>query len=423
MGTTLMKSQPWQLLRRVLQTLSLLPTLALVVIVSHLAHGAEHVIHISVDGLNSSLLKQLMDAGETPNFQRLRHEGASTLNARTDYTHTNTLPNHTCMLTGRPVLQPSDRPDMPYHGFTENSTPKVDAALHNKNNPHIGYVASVFDIVHDAGLSTSLYTSKDKFAIFDQSYDENHGATHEHGRDKIDVYFYASDLPPKFSSTMHARFLADMAKHRFHYAFVHYRDPDTAGHALGWGSSAWRYALRTIDGYVGDVLKLVENDPLLAGRTAILITADHGGKGYDHNDPSEAENYTIPIFIWGAGVARGDLYAMNPDSRTDPGDSRPDYTQAEQPIRNGDTGNLALALLGLGPIPNSVINARQDLRVALVGDFNLDGTVDSADYLLWRKTEGSTSDLRADANDDGRVDEKDHELWKAHLGQSAAGGR
>lgn len=396
-----------------------LPAVVLVVFFPELAHAAEHVIHVSVDGMHSGHLEKLIDAGEAPNFKRLRDEGAWTLNARTDYTHTNTLPNHTCMLTGRPVLQPTNRPDMPYHGATENSTPKVDAALHNKNNPHIGYVASVFDVVHDAGLATALYASKDKFIIFDQSYDENHGAPHQHGRDKIDVYFYASDLPPQFSATLHARFLAEMAKHHFHYAFLHYRDPDTAGHALGWGSSGWRYALRTIDGYVGDLLKLVESDPQLAGRTVILITADHGGKGYDHSDPADPENYTIPVLVWGAGVARGDLYAMNRDSRANPGDSRPDYTEPAQPIRNGDTGNLALALLGLGPIPNSVINAKQDLRVALVGDFNLDGTVDTADYLVWRKTEGSTTDLRADANGDGRVDQQDHQLWKTQVGQSA----
>jgi hypothetical protein len=132
------------------------------------------------------------------------------------------------------------------------------------------------------------------------------------------------------------------------------------------------------------------------------------------------ENYTIPILVWGTSVAPGDLYAVNRPQRVDPGEERPDYTAESQPIRNGDTGNLALKLLGLGPIPTSTINARQDLRVAFPGDYNLDGAVDAADYTVWKKTEGSTTDLRADGNGDGRVDQKDHDLWKSHFGESRA---
>src|SRR4029077_8398377 len=121
-------------------------------------------------------------------------------------------------------------------------------------------------------------------------------------------------------------------------------------------------------------------------RTAIVLSADHGGFGTNHSDGGLVEDYTIPMFVWGAGVGRGDLYAMNAATRTTPGTSRPDYTSAGQPIRNGDTGNLALRLLGLGPIPGSMINAKQDLHVALEGDFNLDGTVDAADFTIWQDT-------------------------------------
>jgi hypothetical protein len=273
--------------------------------------------------------------------------------------------------------------------------------------------------VHDAGKSTALYATKPKFAIYDQSYDENHGAENKHGRDKIDVFFTASDEPPRFSQSVNKRFLEDMAKRHFNYAFVHYRDADTVGHALGWGSGGWSYAVRNADAYLGDIFKLIDSDVKLAGRTAIILTTDHGGVGYGHSDPAKIEDYAIPVQVWGAGVGRGDLYAINRDTRSDPGAERVDYTAKDQPIRNGDTGNLALSLLGLGPIPGSLINARQDLLVALPGDYNLDGQVNAADSVLWKKLKGS-KDPRADGNRDGKVDQADYEIWKAHLGQSAA---
>jgi hypothetical protein len=343
--------------------------------------AAEHVIHISVDGLNASMLQESIDGGRSPNFKRLQEEGAWTSNARADYTHTNTLPNHTCIFTGRPTLEPDGMPQALYHGWTTNKVPKVGATLHDLDNPHIGYVASVFDVVHDAGLSTALYATKDKFILYDQSYDEHNGAppsgavsprlpsasvgeTRPRGRDKIDVYYYANDGPPRFSATMQARFLSDMASQHFNYAFVHYRDTDTTGHALGWGSGGWFYALRNIDGYVGQIVELVENDAQLAGRTTVIVTTDHGGTGFGHDEYLIPGNYTVPILVWGAGVERGELYAMNRSSRTEPGELRPAYADAGQPIRNSDTGNLALSLLGLGPIPGSMINARQDLSVS-----------------------------------------------------------
>jgi hypothetical protein len=62
-------------------------------------------------------------------------------------------------------------------------------------------------------------------------------------------------------------------------------------------------------------------------------------------------------------VAAGtDLYALNSASRQEPGTSQIGL-DAVQPIRGHDVANLALDLLGLPPVPGSVANVRQDLRI------------------------------------------------------------
>jgi hypothetical protein len=374
--------------------------------------GAEFVIHISVDGLNVNTLQSLIDAGEAPNFKRLEDEGAWTINARSDYSFTNTLPNHVTMLTGRPVLEPVGLPDASFHNWMSNTIPRRGMTLHQH-----GYLPSVFDVVHDAGRSTALFSSKDKFILFDQSYDQTNGAANEHGRDKIDIFFTEDDGPPNYSQTMNDRFLAEMGSHHFNYAFVHYRDADSVGHALRWDSAMYRWAVRNVDGFIAGVLRLVDSDPALKGKTAIVLTSDHGGSAFGHVNPQLKANFTVPVLVWGAGVPHGDLYEMNSESRREPGDERIDYAEKGQPIRNGDTGNLALSLLGLKPIPSSLINAKQDLRVELIGDFNRDGIVDAADEVIWKKTRTSLTNLQADANHDGRVDQADHDLWRKHFGE------
>ena len=309
------------------------------------------------------LASRLAQDGELGNFRRFVDEGATTFNARTDYTHTITLPNHTSMLAGRPVLQPATQPNTVHHGYTANGDPGPGVTLHNSGNPNLSYVASVFDVAHDAGLSTALYASKSKFVLYERSYDAAHGAPDaslpDYGTDKIDRYVNQSP------AAMHAAFLTEMAANDYVYSFVHYANLDDAGHSSGWGSASWQAALRTVDDYLGDIFLLVTTDAGLAGRTAIVLTSDHGGVGTGHSNASSAENYTIPVLVWGAGVARGaDLYALNPSSRQDPGTSRPTYNAHPQPVRNGDTGNLTLRLLGLTSVPGSTLNLGQDLVTA-----------------------------------------------------------
>jgi hypothetical protein len=171
---------------------------------------------------------------------------------------------------------------------------------------------------------------------------------------------------------MMANLLANMAvpATRSNYTFVHFHNADSAGHSSTWDiteppASAYLNAVRSVDNYLGQLLNMIESSAEMNGQTALILSADHGGRlgTTDHGLASSAEDYTIPFYVWGAGVLPGNLYSMNADLRADPGTSRPLYSASLQPIRNGDMANLALGLLGLGPVPGSNINAAQNLVV------------------------------------------------------------
>lgn len=63
------------------------------------------------------------------------------------------------------------------------------------------------------------------------------------------------------------------------------------------------------------------------------------------------------------------------------------------------------------------------LQVGLKGDYNLDGRVDAADYLVWRKSLGAIGfGLAADGNANHQIDPGDYDVWTQHFGASMIGG-
>jgi hypothetical protein len=57
----------------------------------------------------------------------------------------------------------------------------------------------------------------------------------------------------------------------------------------------------------------------------------------------------------------------------------------------------------------------------ITGDYNGNGTVDAADYVVWRKSVGQTgAGLPADGDGDMDVDEADYGVWRANFGETAA---
>jgi cysteine-rich repeat protein len=413
----------------------------------------QHVIILSVDGVNSDLLKSGVDAddgvsdeveqkgvansGDYHNWKRLQEEGLYTWNARADYNYTVTTPNHTSMITGHPVgdapgtsecdVEGGPSTETDDHCYTNNGEPSSSWTLHAQGNTAIPYFASAWDVAHDNGLSTSHFASKTKFVIFEQSYDAVNGAPDvtgsDDGADKIDRYFEANlnryfDSGLDDAAEMHAYYMWEMfgvdifsqypgsgfpadgpatgqsPTQRYNLSFIHYVDPDKAGHADSWTSSSGRYmeTLRQSDDYIGDVMNAIQADPVLNGKTALIVVTDHGGgaPATHHDQADNILNYKIPMFIWGSGIAAGtEFYSINGSLRTDPGTGRPNFdlaNMAGQPLRNSGAGNLALQMLGLPAIPGSTVNELQDivLDTGVCGDTVIDVGEDCDD--------GNTSD-------------------------------
>jgi len=312
--------------------------------------STRRVVLVSVDGLNPTAITQLGPAG-APTFYRLMSEGVSTLNARTVFESSQTLPNHTSMVTGRPVTVTGG------HLVTFNED--------NGSTVHVSageYCASIFDVVHDNGGRTALYTGKTKIDFLDRSWNMTYGAPDvtgaDDGTDKIDTYLRTDEV-----STTNALIDA-LSTDPATFSMMHYPGPDGVGHGQGFLSAPYLAEVTDTDALIGRILDTIAADADLAATTTVVVTSDHGGLGMSHADATQAANYTVPFFAWGAGVAAGmDLYALNPD-RSDPGTGRPDYSAAVGPVRNAEVGNLIAELLDLAAISGSRINTGQSLDVS-----------------------------------------------------------
>lgn len=182
------------------------------------------VLVVSVDGLRSSVLREL-GPEDLPVLTRLREDGASTLEARTVVEQTETLPNHTSMLTGRRIDA-----GLGGHGVTWNTDEPGTTVQEAAGEP----VGSLFSRVHAAGGSTALFTGKSKFSLFQRSWPEG-----------LDRYTLRVD-----GARLVALARRDLRREARTVTFLHLAAPDVAGHAHGWGSQEYADAVRAVDGWL-----------------------------------------------------------------------------------------------------------------------------------------------------------------------------
>jgi hypothetical protein len=69
-------------------------------------------------------------------------------------------------------------------------------------------------------------------------------------------------------------------------------------------------------------------------------------------------------------------------------------------------------------------NVQLVVAAALLGDYNQNGEVDTADYVVWRDTLGNAVPpfSGADGDGDGTIDDDDYDVWTANFGATSGSG-
>ncbi|MFO0603473.1 MAG: alkaline phosphatase family protein [Polyangiales bacterium] len=247
----------------------------------------DHVVIVSFDGMRPDGMERAV----APTLHRLRAEGAYALRAET-VGDSSTLPSHSSMLSGVEV--------------------EVHGMEFDDFRPHREFirVPTVLYRAHDAGLATAMFVAKTKLR-------------HIAIPGSLDVWSL-----PHWSCPRVARAAAEyLPTAPPGITFIHFEEPDGAGHRFRWMSRQYMDAIARTDACLATVMAAVESRAD-RDRVLVMVSADHGGHGRRHGTHSPLDLH-IPWIAWGSRVVRGDF---------------------EAPVRTTDTGVTAMAALGL-PLP------------------------------------------------------------------------
>jgi hypothetical protein len=204
-----------------------------------------------------------------------------------------------------------------------------------------------------------------------------------------------------------------LSANQFHYEF----DADSALSRLTWSLDEFAGTNASLpDGYY----RLILNASLITDLAGNPLDANGNGTGGD--------NFILDFHRL-QGDANGDATVNDADM------ALVNAALGATPTSTTWNANADLDRDGRITVRDRTIVARADgdsiisptalaaAVVALPGDFNFDGTVDSADYTIWRANLGAqdaTGPSMGDANGDGDVDHADYRIWKSHFGLDLA---
>ncbi len=167
------------------------------------------------------------------------------------------------------------------HGITDN--------IYHPSNPP---VPSLFEVIHQAGLSTASFYNWEELRDLARP-----GA--------LDRAFFLKNLEQ--SDGMGDLELTElvvswMAQKPVNFAFIYLGLTDIAGHSSGWMSPAYLEIIARADRCVGLIRRALPPNSLL------IVTADHGGHDHSHGTDLP-EDMTVPVILHGPGVPKGQALA------------------------------------------------------------------------------------------------------------------
>jgi len=246
---------------------------AFAVIPRPVRRAAERVVLISVEGLRGDASALY----SPPNLTRLAREGASTATA-SSVSPTLTVPAHLSILAGVPPTE---------HGVVQDRLTLTQ---------EMASLDPLFRRARSRGFAGSAVLSRDgPLAAFGEVLE----CRQAFGLDALTL------VGPSAAATWEAA-REELLDPEVALLFLHFPDPDLAGHRYGWLSPEYREAVLEVDRVLGEVLTLVDAVP--ERRTLLVVTSPHGGGGaygpFQHGSDAP-EDRLVPLLLRGGSVAPG----------------------------------------------------------------------------------------------------------------------
>ncbi len=234
---------------------------------------ANHVVVIGMDGTSPFGLL----SAEIPNMKMMMDNGVVTFHGRA-VRPSSSSSNWGSMLMG---AEPSQ------HGITSNGWERTNYLIEPSVVGPDGIFPTIFSVLKEAkpNLKTASVYDWDGFG---RLYDKK----------AVDI-----DIHAEGSRNTIVEVEKVIVKDKPNFLFIHFDDPDAAGHSIGHYTQHYYNSITRMDTLVGRIIAATKKAGIY-DETIFCIVSDHGGIGKGHGGDTMSE-MEIPYIIFGKGVQKG----------------------------------------------------------------------------------------------------------------------